>query len=226
MHSERLLMLLGALSMVIGLASMLYLHAFVARDLQRTVDVSRRLIDDAIVGVAALSQTAAATDAVRGPSNEAVARSVAMLDPAIALLGAMDRSLGALPGGPSETKGIVGRLSEALRPEDGTADDGVLAGVADLRRAIRDAAADARRLRHPSRAMSAAMQRHDIPSFQPVLAALRDRLHETRSILTDTNPARGVTVLADLVAGVYVVLGGALVLAARMLERARPRLGS
>ena len=224
---DRILTLLGAVSIAIGLAAIGYAHLSAAKDLQRAVDVIRRLLDDGMMGLTAVHRTAAAADAVRAPSLEFTVRSIAALDPTIDALQALNGSLENLPG--VGKPGAMRRLARKILPGDQDdevqPDDGLLRHLEQLRRATEEAMVDARRLRVTALEMQDAMQRQEIESFQPTLLALQERLRETRAILTEANPARGITVLIDLIAGTYVVIGGALVLLGRAMARgsAAPR---
>jgi len=55
--------------------------------------------------------------------------------------------------------------------------------------------------------------------LQPALAAASARIRETQSILADTDPARAMTLLADFIAGLYLVMGGALITMGRALSQ-------
>jgi hypothetical protein len=185
---RRLLTVIGVVSVLIGSGAIAYAHIFVAPELRRSVDVLGRVADDSAATIAALSRMAEATDALRAPGEDVTRRSVAALKPGIAMLESLADTARAIPVPPSLAK---------------------LAGAVD------DLTAEARRLQTASRAFVAQMDRHETPSFRPVLAAAAVRIQETQGLLAYNDPARGMTLLADLIAGTYIVLGAALIVVAR-----------
>jgi hypothetical protein len=72
---RRLLSLIGALAVAVGVGTVAYAHLAVAPELERSVSVLRRVTDDAAATIGLLSETAEATDAVRPPSQEVTQRS-------------------------------------------------------------------------------------------------------------------------------------------------------
>jgi hypothetical protein len=209
-----LLTLIGGGSAAVGVAAIAYAHLAVAPDLERSVDVLRRVADDCAATIAVLSEIAAATDAVRAPGEDVTRRSVAALKPAIAMLEALGDTLRAVPGtGAGATSGVAKLLGGGKSGGDGAPD---LPGtLAKLDRTVGDLTDEVRRLRTASLAFEAGMDRHETPSLRPTLAAAAARVRETQTILADDDPARGMTMLADLIAGIYVVVGAALVVVAR-----------
>jgi hypothetical protein len=61
--------------------------------------------------------------------------------------------------------------------------------------------------------------RHPMPTLRPVVAAAATRVRETQDILAETNPARNMTLLADLIAGIYLVIGATLLTLARAVGK-------
>jgi hypothetical protein len=49
-----------------------------------------------------------------------------------------------------------------------------------------------------------------MPTFRPAVAAAAARVRETQDILAETNPARNMTLLADGIAGIYLIIGATL----------------
>ena len=206
---------LGVASIAIGVGAMIYAHVGVAPDLQRTEDVVRRLVADTAFAVGELQRAAEATDAVRLPTEDATRRSVAALDPGLAMLDALAGTLRAIPGTDTTAASGVGRASSGSDDDARRGTAGLGTSLARLERAVTDAAADVRALRHASLVMESATERHPLPSFQPTLATVAARVDETQAILADTRPARGITLLFDLIAGMYVMLGAGLLVVHR-----------
>jgi hypothetical protein len=61
--------------------------------------------------------------------------------------------------------------------------------------------------------------RHPMPTFRPAVAAAAARVRETQDILAETNPARNMTLLADGIAGIYLVIGATLLTLARAVGK-------
>lgn len=182
---------LGVVACVIGVGTIAYAHLSVGPELQRSVDVARRLADDAAGAVDALREVSRGADAARPPSLGVVGDATATLGPGIALFAAMRTPLGAIPGD------AAGRLQAA----------------------VDDLLADARRLQRSSTALETSLRRHPVPSLTPTVDAAGARVGEVRTLLAENDPARGMTLLADLLAGLYLVMGAALIVVGRIVER-------
>jgi hypothetical protein len=225
---SRLFTVLGGVAIAIGIGAIAYAHLAVAPDLQRSVDVARRLTDDAARGVDALFETAEASDAVRGPAQEVTSRTIAVAQPTITMLDALADTLREIPGTGGGPVAGVRRLAERIVPvgRDAPAPEAderssLGQNVTKLRRAVDALTNDTRRLRQAALAMDGVARRHEVPSFQPTVAALGMRVGEIRAILAETNPARGMTFLADFIAGIYLIVGTALVLVGHGASRGR-----
>jgi hypothetical protein len=226
---SRLFTFLGGVAIAIGVGAIAYAHLAVAPDLQRSVDVARRLTDDAARGVDALFETSEASDAVRGPAQEVTSRTIAVAQPTITMLDALAATLREIPGTGGGPVAGVRRLAERIVPVGRgdapapEADERSPLGqnVTKLRRAVDALTNDTRRLHQAALAMDGVARRHEVPSFQPTVAALGLRVGEIRAILAETNPARGMTFLADFIAGIYLIVGTALVLVGHAASRGR-----
>jgi hypothetical protein len=203
--------MLGGASILIGVIVLVYAHAAMARDLQRSVDLGRRVISDAIDAVGVLSNLAVSTDAIRERSEEVTRRSATVLRPGVDMLDAVADALRVIPGAEgssaAESKGAgsVTALPEQLRR---TAE------------ALKKLTAEARALRTSTAAVAVTLDRHPPPSLRPTLDVADARLSEAQALLHDANPARGITLMVDLIAGVYVVIGAALLAVARGMRTA------
>jgi hypothetical protein len=199
------------MSIAVGFVAIAYAHVIVAPYLQRSVDVARRLVDDGLATTIALSETAASADALRAPGEQVVRRSVATLQPSIAVFEAVADTLRVVPGATGDRDAAA---SDGPPPAAG-----LPGSVRKLRRAIDGLVGEAEHVRTAALALEAEKRRHRVPSMQPALAAAGARLRETQAILADTNPARGMTMLADLIAGLYLFLGGALIATGRAISQ-------
>jgi hypothetical protein len=199
----RILTLLGGVSISVGIGAIAYAHVAVAPYLQRTVDVARRLIDDGAATTITLRESALSTEALRAPSKELTDRSVATLKPSIAVFEALADTLRVIPGA---TDDGAGESSDR-----GRSAAGLPGSLGKLRRSIDTLAGEAEHVRTAAIALDAETRRHPMSSLQPAIAAIGARIRETQAILADTDPARTMTLLADLIAGLYLFLGGALV---------------
>jgi hypothetical protein len=199
------------MSIAVGVVAIAYAHVMVAPYLHRSVDVARRLVDDGLAATITLSETAASANALGGPGEEVVRRSAATLAPSIAVFEALADTLRVVPGASGDRDAAA---------SDGPPRGAGLAGsVRKLRRAIEGLVGEAEHVRTAALALEAEKRRHRVPSVQPALAAAGARLRETQAILAETNPARTTTMLADLIAGLYLFLGGALVVTGRALSQ-------
>ncbi len=207
----RLLTWLGGISIAVGVGAIAYAHVMVAPYLQRSVDVARRLVDDGAATMIALAESESATEAVRTPSDEVTRRNVATLKPAVAVFEALAGTLRVVPG--------AGGEGPAESSEHARTAAGLPGNLAKLRRAIDSLAGEGERVRTAALALESAKREHPLPSLQPAIAAATARIHETQSILADTDPARAVTLLADFIAGLYLFMGGALIAVGRSLSQ-------
>jgi hypothetical protein len=198
--------LLGGVAITIAIATIAYAHLSMGRDLQRTVDVLRRTANDSVAAVGTLTWMARSTDAVRGPGEDVTRRSIAAIEPGIAVLEALADMLRVVPGA---AKSDVKYGDSSDLPSS----------LSRLRSGVDRLTADARRMRTASQTLAARMRKHEIPSMQPDLAAAGARVRELRDVLHDANPARGITLLVDLIAGLYLIFGGALIVVGRTLRR-------
>jgi hypothetical protein len=77
---------------------------------------------------------------------------------------------------------------------------------------------EAQKLRTVALAVETESGRHPVPSLQPALTGATARIRETQDILDETNPARDMTLLADLIAGIYLVIDATLLLSCEQYE--------
>ena len=215
MKVSRLLNTIGGLAIAVGVGTMAYAHIAVDPALRRSVDVARQAVNDGAAALVLLSESVEATEALRPPTEEVTRRSVALLKPAIALLEGLSETVRLIPGagGAPPNEGTV----ESSRPTRATAS--LPGSLAKLGRAVDTLTEEAQGLRKAALALEAETGRHPSSTLQPVVAAVTARIGETQNILADTDPAGKMTLLADLIAGIYLVMGGTLIAVARTVEQ-------
>jgi hypothetical protein len=207
----RLLQCIGGLAILVGIGTIAYAHLAVSPELHRSVDVARRAVNDGATALVVLSQSVEATEALRPPTAELTHRNLAVLKLTIALLEGLPETLRLISSAGGTSSG-----EQPAEPAKGARPSaGLPASLAKLGRAVAALTDEAQGLRKAAVTLEEETARHPMPSFRPAVAAAAARVRETQDILAETNPARNMTLLADLIAGIYLVIGAMLLTLAR-----------
>jgi hypothetical protein len=189
--AARALTILGGLSLVIGVATIGYAHFSTGPDLTRFFDLVRRAVHDAEAGIALLARTVRTTAAVHEATGRLSRRNDALLGSAI---DASERLADA-----------TSDVGEAVAP--------LVTVVERLGRDLRTVIAHARQVREAARALAARARDGDPAAAAPLVARAEERIEEARVLVTETRPERAIVLLADLIGGLYILLGVALMVA-------------
>jgi hypothetical protein len=215
MSVGRLLQCIGGLAILAGVGTIAYAHLAVSPELHRSVDVARQAVNDAATALVVLSRSVEATEALRPPTAELTHRNLAVLKLTIALLEGLPETLRLIPSAGGTSSG-----EQPAEPAKGARPSaGLPSSLAKLGRAVDALTNEAQGLRKAAVTLEDETARHPMPTLRPVVAAAAARVRETQDILAETNPARNMTLLADLIAGIYLVIGAMILTLARAVGK-------
>lgn len=209
--APRILIGLGVLAIAIGLGTIVAAHAVVQPRAGQAIATMRRTLLDAQSGMAIMAKAQEAALRQGDLAGRLAEHTDRLSGAAIATIDDMAGATEGLSTASGAVAGVSRRLGLDDDEDDGGRPDGAAESLARLHGDLERLGAEARQVRDATRAVTARTSIESIEQLDPIITGFGDRLAEFKALL-DRNPlALGVALLADMVAGIYLLLGAALI---------------